>query len=69
MKSQEFNLTDEQIEELKESFLLFDRDGDGLISSRELGIVMRSLGENPTEAELQDMVAYLYYSFHFLKRF
>lgn len=26
-------------------------------NSKELGTVMRSLGQNPTEAELQDMVA------------
>lgn len=31
-------------------------DGDGTITSKELGTVMRSLGQNPTEAELQDMV-------------
>ena len=34
----------------------FSKDGDGLITSKELGDVMRSLGENPTEAELQDLV-------------
>ena len=27
-----------------------------MIDKRELGIVMRSLGQNPTEAELQDMM-------------
>lgn len=42
--------------EFKEAFSLFDKDGDGTISSKELGTVMRSLGQNPTEALLQEMV-------------
>jgi len=49
-------LTEEQIAEFKEAFSLFDKDGDGTINTRELGAVMRSLGQNPTEAELQDMI-------------
>ena len=49
-------LTEEQIAEFKEAFSLFDRDGDGTITVKELGTVMRSLGQNPTEAELQDMI-------------
>ena len=46
----------EQIAEFKEAFSLFDKDGDGTITTKELGTVMRSLGQNPTEAELQDMI-------------
>lgn len=42
--------------EFKEAFSLFDKDGDGTITTKELGTVMRSLGQNPTEAELQDMI-------------
>ena len=58
-------LTEEQIAEFKEAFSLFDKDGDCTITTKvvslclprsfpqELGTVMRSLGQNPTEAELQ----------------
>ncbi|GMI27228.1 hypothetical protein TeGR_g1034 [Tetraparma gracilis] len=49
-------LTEEQIAEFKEAFSLFDKDGDGTITTKELGTVMRSLGQNPTEAELTDMI-------------
>ena len=44
------------VSEFKEAFSLFDKDGDGTITTKELGTVMRSLGQNPTEAELQDMI-------------
>ncbi|KAI9300521.1 calmodulin [Cunninghamella echinulata] len=49
-------LTQEQIDEIREAFNLFDKDNDGAISSKELGTAMRSLNMNPTEAELQDMI-------------
>ena len=41
---------------MKEGFALFDKDGDGTITTRELGTVMRSLGQNPTHGELEDML-------------
>ena len=44
--------TEEQITELKEAFSLFDQNCDGTITTKQLGTVMRSLGSNPTEAEI-----------------
>jgi calmodulin len=35
---------------------VYGKGEDGMISPKDLGIVMRSLGQNPTEAELQDMI-------------
>ncbi|VFV30602.1 calmodulin variant 1 [Lynx pardinus] len=49
-------LTEEQIAELKEAFSLFDKDGGGAVTTRKFGTVVRSLGQNPTEDELQDMI-------------
>ena len=51
-----FHFLNPFISEFKEAFSLFDKDGDGTITTKELGTVMRSLGQNPTEAELQDMI-------------
>ena len=42
--------------EYKDAFSLFDKDGNGTISKEELGMVMRSIGRNPTGRELQDMI-------------
>ena len=56
MKLQADQLTEEQIAEFKEAFSLFDKDGDGTITTKELGTVMRLLGQNPTDAELKDMI-------------
>ena len=42
--------------EYKDAFCLFDRDSNGIITTRELGSVMRSLGFNPTDHELQIMI-------------
>jgi len=53
----ELDLTDEQREEFKQAFALFDKNGDGQITTKELGTVMRSLGQSPTDSELQDMIS------------
>ncbi|KAJ8264770.1 hypothetical protein GJAV_G00154970 [Gymnothorax javanicus] len=50
-------LTERQIAGFKQAFSQFDKDGSGTITTKELGTVMRSLGHNPTEAQLQAMIS------------
>jgi calmodulin len=49
-------LSEEKLAEYKQSFLLFDQDGDGKISAKELKNVFEKIGKNPTETELNDML-------------
>mmetsp|Transcript_49040 Transcript_49040/g.60275 ORF Transcript_49040/g.60275 Transcript_49040/m.60275 type:complete len:160 (-) Transcript_49040:130-609(-) len=49
-------LTDVEIAEFWEAFALFDEDRNGVITTSELGKVMRSLGQQPTESDLQAMI-------------
>ena len=39
-----------------EAFHYFDKDKSGHITTKELGTLMKSLGENPTENELQRII-------------
>jgi Ca2+-binding protein (EF-Hand superfamily) len=50
-------LTQEQIKMYKEAFNVFDKNGTGRISTKELGVIMRSLKQNPTEEELAELIA------------
>ena len=49
-------LKEGQIEDIKQKFLEFDADNTGSIDLRELGNVIRSLGQNPTDRELKDLM-------------
>ena len=55
-KKPDLGLSDEQTAQFKQAFSLFDKDNDGSITADELGTVMRSLGQDPTEEEIQDMI-------------
>ena len=50
------NLSEEKITEFRAAFELFDKDRDGAITTKELGTLMRILGQNPSEEELKQMI-------------
>ncbi|KAL6071033.1 Calmodulin [Balamuthia mandrillaris] len=41
---------------LAEAFDLFDTEGDGKINSSDIGTVLRALGQDPSQAELNDIL-------------
>ena len=50
-------LTEEQKQEIKEAFDLFDTDGSGSIDSKELKVAMRALGFEPKKEEIKKMIS------------
>ncbi|XP_054699889.1 calcium-binding protein 7 isoform X1 [Grus americana] len=49
-------IPEDELEEIREAFKVFDRDGNGFISKQELGTAMRSLGYMPNEVELEVII-------------
>jgi Ca2+-binding EF-hand superfamily protein len=49
-------LSEQEISELRDAFLLFDQNGDGSITITELENVLKNLNMNPTKQELEDML-------------
>lgn len=50
-------LTEEQKQEVREAFDLFDADGSGTIDVKELKVAMRALGFEPRKEEMKRMIA------------
>ena len=50
-------LTEEQKQEIREAFDLFDTDGSGTIDAKELKVAMRALGFEPKKEEIKKMIA------------
>lgn len=53
----EASLNEAEVERLWRAFSVFDVDKNGRASVEELGAVMRSLGQAPSEHELRDLIA------------
>lgn len=52
MDEESIMLPEEKIDEFREVFSFFDRDGSGTITTVELGQAMRNFGWEPSEREL-----------------
>ncbi|XP_068596264.1 uncharacterized protein cetn2 [Brachionichthys hirsutus] len=50
-------LTEEQKQEIREAFELFDTDGSGFIDVKELKVAMRALGFEPKKEEIKKMIS------------
>ena len=53
------NITPEKLREIKEIFYFFDKNKSGSIALEEIGNMYRALGMNPTNTELNNMLANL----------
>lgn len=49
-------ITDEQLEDLKEAFTLFDKKGDDKVDSEQIIDLLRSLGLNPLTADVKKVI-------------
>merc|ERR1712218_392859 len=56
MPEKDQGFSEDQIEDFKEVFQLFDTKGDGLIQVSQVGEVLRALGTNPTEGEVKKLI-------------
>uniref|UniRef100_A0A8W8I941 Sulfhydryl light chain n=3 Tax=Magallana gigas TaxID=29159 RepID=A0A8W8I941_MAGGI len=52
-------ITDSQREDIKSAFNLFDKDNSGFIDAAELKTVLQTLKQNPTDKDVEDMIAEL----------
>ena len=56
-KGRSSGLSEEQKQEIREAFDLFDTDGSGTIDAKELKVAMRALGFEPNKDEIKKMIA------------
>lgn len=50
------SMDEESLNKIKESFLLFDQDNDGYITKQELSTLLRALGKNLTDLEINNLI-------------
>ena len=50
-------LSDEQIEEFREVFNLYDKNNDGLVKKEDVGSIFKSLGQNPSKEDIDRLTS------------
>ena len=50
------SMDEESLNQIKETFLLFDQDNDGYITKQELATLLRALGKNLTDLEINNLI-------------
>lgn len=50
------NMANNQRKEYTQAFEVFDKDKDGFVSRQELKTIMRSLGQNPSEDDIEELM-------------
>eukprot|EP00753_Platysulcus_tardus_P022674 PLAT9881.2.p1 GENE.PLAT9881.2~~PLAT9881.2.p1 ORF type:complete len:184 (+),score=96.49 PLAT9881.2:53-604(+) len=55
-KVKRLELTEEQKQEIREAFDLFDTDGSGTIDARDLKVALRALGFEPKKGEIKKLI-------------
>ena len=50
-------LTEEQRQEIKDAFDLFDTEGTGVIDAKELKVALKALGFEPRKEEVKKLIA------------
>ncbi|VDI34784.1 Hypothetical predicted protein [Mytilus galloprovincialis] len=56
MVAKKVGMTTEKVQELQDTFYVFDQNGDGMITTDELATVLFKLGQRPTLREVQAMI-------------
>lgn len=52
----------------RKAFDLFDLDGSGKISASEFGTVMRSLGQNPTDDDIEELLKVKFFELNIINK-
>ena len=51
------SISDAQLDDFKEAFSQYDKDGSGVINAKEMKELLASVGQHPSDEELEQMIS------------